>query len=345
MTDQSDYLWDPRSRVVDPQVVALESALQRFRFEPATFAAGARPVLSLWTRIRVPAVAAAMLLIGATTLLLRPAKWSVRAEGTVTVSNLPVTSSTRLRPGETLVTGDGSSASVKVGSIGEVRLGAGSVIRLESAEATGHRFSLERGEVHARIWAKPRFFEVATTRVRAVDLGCIYTLRVDERGAASLEVYYGAVELAGPQGSTFVPGGNAAVTDSSGQSVPWPLTSTPAFRTAAMVLSSGTPDSLALAALLGGADPRATITLWHLLPRVDVSMRTALVAGLAAIVAPPAGVSLSRVANLDANAMAAWEAALRPGWQAEPVTAWRKFLVKWGLSKPRALLTRPEGRS
>jgi hypothetical protein len=139
------------------------------------------------------------------------------AEGSVTVANVPVTSSTRLRPGDALVTGDGSSASVKVGSIGEVQLGAGSVIRLESADATGHRFALERGEVHARIWAKPRFFQVATARVRAIDLGCVYTLRVDERGAGSLEVYYGAVELVDARGTTFVPAGNAAGTDTTGQ--------------------------------------------------------------------------------------------------------------------------------
>ena len=345
MTDEAEYLWDPRSRNVDPQVAALEHALRRFRFESATPA----PILSRdpspWTRFRVPAVAAALLLIGATTLLLRPAKWSVKAEGSVTVANVPVSSSTRLRPGATLVTGDGSSARVKVGSIGEVELGAGSVIRLESADATGHRFELERGEVHARIWAKPRFFQVATARVRAIDLGCVYTLRVDEHGAGSLEVYYGAVELADPEGTTFVPAGNAAGIDGSGRSVPWPFTSTPAFRSAATVLSSGVRDSVAFAALLGGADERATITLWHLLPRVDVSFREPIATRLAALVPPPTGASLERVLELEAGSLAAWETALRPHWAAEPENAWRKFLIRWRLAKPRAVLTLPGGRS
>lgn len=345
MTDESEYLWDPRSRVVDPQVAALENALQQFRFEPA------RPVPILWrtpspwTRFRVPAVAAALLLTGATTLLLRPAKWSVHAQGSVTVANVPVTSSTRLLPGDALVTGNGSSARVKVGSIGDVQLGAGSVMRLESADATGHRFALERGEMHARIWAKPRFFQVATARVRAIDLGCIYTLRVDERGAGSLEVYYGAVELVDSQGTTFVPAGNAAGTDTTGQSLPWPLTSTPAFRAAATVLSSGASDSMALTALLGGADQRATITLWHLLPRVEASFRESIVGRIAALVEPPVGVSIADVVNLEARAMAAWEAALRPRWAAEPENAWRKLLIKWRLAKPLAVLTLPEGRS
>lgn len=345
MTDESEYLWDPRSRVVDTQVAALENALQRFRFEPATPVPILWRVPSIWTRFRAPAVAAALLLVGATTLLLRPAKWSVRAEGSVTVANVPVTSSTRLRAGDAVVTGEGSSAKVKVGSIGEVQLGAGSVIRLESADATGHRFALERGEVHARIWARPRFFQVATARVRAIDLGCVYTLRVDERGAGSLEVYYGAVELVDARGTTFVPSGNAAGTDTTGQTVPWPLTSAPAFRAAATVLSSGARDSLALAALLGGTDERATITLWHLLRRVDSAFREPIAARLAALVAPPTGVALDRVVSLDADALAAWEPVLRPRWEAEPANAWRKFLIKWRLAKPRAVLTLPEGRS
>jgi len=345
MTDEFDYLWDPRSRAVDPQVAALENALQRFRFEPAARAPILRQAPSPWRRFRAPAVAAALVLAGATTLLLRPAKWSVRADGSVTVANAPVTSSTRLRPGQVLATGDRSSARVKVGSIGEVQLGAGSVLRLESADATGHRFALERGEVHARIWAKPRFFEVATAHVRAIDLGCVYTLRVDERGAGSLEVYYGAVELVDPQGTTFVPAGNAAGTDTTGRSVPWPLTSTPAFRAAAMTLSSGGRDSLALAALLGGADEQASITLWHLLPRVDASFREPIATRLAALVAPPVGVAVDRVLNLDPSALSAWEAVLKPRWQAEPGNAWRRFLIKWRLAKPRAVLTLPEGRS
>lgn len=345
MTDESEYLWDPQSRVVDPPIAALEKSLQRFRFDAATPAPMHWRSPSRWTRFRAPAVAAAVLLAGVTTLLMRPAKWSVRAEGVVTVANARVTSSTRLRPGEVLVTGAGSAARVKVGSIGEVQLGAGSSMRLESADVTGHRFTLERGEVHARIWAKPRFFEVATARVRAIDLGCVYTIRVDERGAASVEVYYGAVELVDQQGTTLVPAGNAAGTDSSGGSVPWPLASTPAFRAAAVMLSSGARDNVALAALLGGADVRATITLWHLLPRVDPAFREPIAARLAALVPPPAGAAMEGVLRLDADAMSVWEGALRPHWDAEPGNPWRKFLIKWRLAKPRAVLTLPEGRS
>jgi hypothetical protein len=85
--------------------------------------------------------------------------------------------------------------------------------------------------------------------------------------------------------------------------------------------------------------------LWHLLHRVDSSFREPIVARLATLVAPPTGVTLDRVVSLDANALAAWEPVLRPRWEAEPGNAWRKFLIKWRLAKPRAALTLPEGRS
>jgi len=188
-------------------------------------------------------------------------------------------------------------------------------------------------------------FEVATARTRAVDLGCVYTLRVGARGETVLEVYYGAVELAGARGTTFVPAGNAAESDESGSSVPWPLASSPEFRASAKLLSSGAPDSAALAAVLGAADVKATITLWHLLPLVDSALRAPVVDRLAEVSPPPAGVVRERILALDRASLVAWEASLRPQWSAEPESAWRKFLVKWRLAKPRAVLSLPEGRS
>jgi hypothetical protein len=101
---------------------------------------------------------------------------------------------------------------------------------------------------------------------------------------------------------------------------------------------------MALDTLLAGADARRTITLWHLLPRVDSSFREAIAVRIASLVEPPAGVPLERVVALDIAAMAAWETALRPRWSVEPENAWRKFLIKWRLAKPRAVLTLPEAR-
>lgn len=340
MTDESDYLWNPNAGTRPPDVVSLEKALLRYRYQvPAVVH---RHDVSRLRRVRGPAVAAAALVIaGGLTLFLRPARWSVRAEGVVTVSDQAVDRKTRLRPGDLLVTGDGSSARVKVGSIGEVRVGPSSSIRLEAAELLENRFRLERGEMHARIWARPRVFEVATARARAIDLGCVYTLRVDENGDASIEVEYGAVEMVHDADTTLVPAGNAAGTDEAGRTVPWPVTSSPEFRQAATALSSGATDSASLAVLLAEPNERSTITLWHLLPRVDSTLRLVVARTIAAIVPPPTGLTVERAAALDPAALSAWEAVLEPHWSTESGGAFRRFLVRWRLVKPRAVLALP----
>ena len=40
--------------------------------------------------------------------------------------------------------------------------------------------ALDQGTIHARIWAPPKFFYVNTQAAVAVDLGCAYTLHVDD---------------------------------------------------------------------------------------------------------------------------------------------------------------------
>ena len=47
--------------------------------------------------------------------------------------------------------------------------------------ATGkNRLALHRGSLHAFIWARPGKFVVDTPSARALDLGCEYTINVDQ---------------------------------------------------------------------------------------------------------------------------------------------------------------------
>src|SRR5258708_2018912 len=52
---------------------------------------------------------------------------------------------------------------------------------------------LERGTIHAMIWAPPGEFLVGTPSALAVDLGCAYTLQVDDSGAGLLRTRMGWV--------------------------------------------------------------------------------------------------------------------------------------------------------
>ena len=64
----------------------------------------------------------------------------------------------------------------------------------------------------ARIWAPPRLFFVDTPSAVAADLGCAYTLEVDENGGSLLRVTSGWVALQLKDRESIVPAGAACET-------------------------------------------------------------------------------------------------------------------------------------
>lgn len=349
MTPAEEYLWDPDAEPVE-EIAVMERALAPYRLRPGVQRADAmqRPRGSVSATRRA---AYAVLLAAAAVLVVAVARtvwvarsappWSVALEGgSAMVSGRPLAAGHRLRAGEVLTLGPDARARVTVGRIGDVYLSPGSEVVLVDDAADGHRLVLRRGDLHARIWAPPRFFVVDTRWASAVDLGCIYTMRVDETGAGWLEVLYGSVELMGGGRRVLVPAGVGARMETGGPGIPWPLTTNRGFRAATERLALGAPDSAALATVLATADARATITLLHLLPRVAPAHRAPIVARMAELVPLPPGVGREAVLELRPEALRAWEPALRKRWPAEPDTPWRRFLVRWGLAKPVAVLQR-----
>src|SRR3989442_15242324 len=80
-------------------------------------------------------------------------------------------------------------------------------IRLVVAQADQHRMALERGKLEATTWAPPRLFIVETPSATAVDLGCKYTLEVQDDGSSLLHVTLGLVALDRNGHETIVPAG------------------------------------------------------------------------------------------------------------------------------------------
>jgi len=66
---------------------------------------------------------------------------------------------------------------------------------------------LERGTIHAVIWAPPGEFVVDTPSAVAVDLGCVYTLHVDDSGAGLLRTTMGWVGFKLNGQESFIPAG------------------------------------------------------------------------------------------------------------------------------------------
>ncbi len=169
-----------------------------------------------WRRFAVATAAACfVLLAGAAWFYFAPprAGWEVaRLSGVPLIDSERVDSKGRLAVGEWLETDDKSSAQIKVANIGHVEVDPNTRLRLVETRVTEHRLELQRGRLHARIWAPPRLFFVNTPSAVAADLGCAYTLEVDDRGGSRLHVTSGWVALEAGARDSIVPAGAACVT-------------------------------------------------------------------------------------------------------------------------------------
>ena len=139
--------------------------------------------------------------------------WEVaRVEGAPRVASGRMGDRGRLRVGEWLETDATSRAEIAVANIGQVEVEPNTRVRLVETRLTEHRLELERGTLHARIWAPPRLFFVNTPSAVAADLGCAYTLEVDDAGRGLLHVTSGYVALETGARESIVPAGAACLT-------------------------------------------------------------------------------------------------------------------------------------
>src|ERR1041384_3901306 len=148
-------------------------------------------IFARWPRMLAVSFAALVLacLVGGWFYLRPPVpSWEVaRLAGAPLVGRERIGRTGRLAVGEWLETDNNSRAQISVAQIGQVEVEPQTRIRLIETRPTEHRIELARGTVHARIWAPPRLFFVDTPSAVAADLGCAYTLEVDDEGRSLLD--------------------------------------------------------------------------------------------------------------------------------------------------------------
>jgi FecR protein/Putative zinc-finger len=245
--------------------------------------------------------------------------WQVqRLNGTPKIGSEGISTEGRLAVGEWLETDENSRAQIAVGSIGRVDIDENTRVRLLETQPTEHRLELARGKMSARIWAPPRLFFVDTPSAVAADLGCAYTLEVDDKGAGLLRVTSGWVALELRDRESIVPAGAACETRPGvGPGTPYFVDRPLAFRRA--LASFDFEDdpkarNAALGLLLGQSTARDSLTLWHLLPRVEGDDRVRVYEKLASFWPPPSGVTREGVLNLDEKMLQRWKENLEADW-------------------------------
>jgi putative zinc finger protein/FecR-like protein len=334
-----DSLWNDLEVLLDDQVGEHKIAHNK----PSRFGTG------IW-QPRFAAAAATLILavgLGAYWFYERESRpsWEVaRLDGSPLIGSDKMNDKSRLAVGQWLETDNVSRAKIQVGSIGQVEIDPNSRVRLLQTRPTEHRLELARGRMSAHIWAPPRLFFVDTPSAVAADLGCAYTLEVDDDGGSLLRVTSGWVALQLKDRESMVPAGAACATRRGiGPGTPYFEDASESFRQALFKLDFEPHDTEwskipALNQVLIEARPRDTLTLWHLLSRLEGTDRSLVYERLAALSPPPAGVTRDGVLQLDGQMLKAWKAALESTWSND--SGLRKAWIKvWtgALGKVRGL--------
>jgi hypothetical protein len=321
----TDYLWN-RSGDADPDVERLERALSVFAqaSPPPRLKLRAAPLSasSRWIGIALLAASVAIAAGGVIfAFRFRPVvpAWQVTKAG----------GQSSLFVGGWLETGESQRAAFNVADIGNVVVEPRTRLRLLDTRPGEHRLELLHGTLHATIWAPPNQFFVETPSTLAVDLGCAYTLSVDDEGVGLVSVLVGWVGFKWRDRESFIPAGSACATRPRiGPGTPYNERVSPAFREALATIdfSSGSPEVRnALTLVLSEATERDEVTLWHLLSRVPSVDRDRVFDRLAAFAVPPSGVTREGIRSGNKEMLDAWWDALGLG----STSLWRTWSQQW----------------
>ena len=336
-----DYLWDGTGEP-EPELRELEERLRPLRRVPPPPDWSAKPRRrSPWRFVPLAAAAVLALALGASVLRGPSARggWELRWLEGKSWSESRVVRQDTLAAGQWIET-RAARARLSVGpggdEIGEVQLEPRTRVGLLDPGEKRHRLSLARGVMHATIWAPPGNFVVDTPSAVAVDMGCRYTLEVDERGAGLLRVEAGWVGFEHRGLQSLVPAGASCATRTGiGPGTPSFETASPAFAAALEAIDFGPPGDArrtALGRVLDEARPRDALSLWHLLTRVEGEDRARVFDRLHALVPAPDGVTREGVLRGERAMRERWWDALGLGSS----EFWRMWTGAWSDPTPPA---------
>lgn len=304
----SDYLFD-KSGQPDPEVVALENALGPLRYKPRRAPRDRAPAM-------VALLAAAAVVVLAVLFLRRPSFEVARLEGAPTIHGAAMGARAKLAIGKWLETDDVSSARIKVADIGIIDVRPRSRLQLVETRRERHRIALDRGMISVHVNAPPRIFVVDAASVSAVDLGCAYTMAIDEASREiTLRVTSGQVSLEGHGRATVVRQGMSCVTHPrEGVGTPFSERSSKELRAALHRFDFEHGADAAAIEVMNASIPSDAPTLLFLLERVSPELRARVYARLAELSPPPPTVVRDDVLKLAPPSVSAWRNDLEAKW-------------------------------
>jgi FecR protein len=328
-----EYLWRGEGEP-DPEVERLERRLAVFRYHPTAFTKwpattqlhpAARPLRhTLRWRYTMVAACAAMVLAMAI-----PLAWysghrrQTHESGWIVSWNDSIPHA--LSRGQIIETDKHSAAHLSAAAVGKVEVDPSSRLRLLESSQGEHRLELERGGIHAFIWAPPRQFLVNTPSATTVDLGCQYSLKIAPDGTGRLRVETGWVAFEWQHRESFIPAGATCLTrPRRGPGTPF-FDDAPAELRQALSGFDKRGDNMDLQRALRAARPRDALSIWHLLTRTQGAQRSQVFARLSELVRVPPEVTPERILRGDPGAIDETWNALNLG----DTAWWRSWKQAW----------------
>lgn len=343
--ENDEYLWD-RSGKPDPEIQRIETLLAKYRHDlpvPVLPADAVRTRWALfplrWRLFPALAAAAAVALVAIAAFVIVRTKaspvvagWDAsRLAGSPRIGKTTITgTSSRLGVGQVLETDDQSRARLHASDVGQIEIEPSTRVRLLDMGATRKQIALDHGTINAYIWAPAGQFVVDTPSARTVDLGCAYSLHVDDSGAGIVRTWLGWVGFKLNGRESFIPAGAACATRPKvGPGTPYFDDATPSFRAALKKFDFEDATLQQRAAdldiVLTQARARDALTLWHLLSRVDEEQRGRVYDRLKEFVPPPDSVTREGVLRLDQPMLDLWWNQL--GF--DDIAVWRHWEHSW----------------
>lgn len=306
------YLWD-RSGPPDHAVTDLEQALG-----PLAFDARQRPLALPRHHHRrwpiVTALAASVIVAAGVWFFNWRLEWPAGRAWSGALASAVGSQPASLAVGQTLSVPTGSTATFDIARLGAMRIAAGTEMTLNATSSRRHQLQMSRGTVYVRVWSPPGRIKFETPAGEVIDLGCIFTLTIDDERRSHIRVETGWVQMANAYGETLVPAGSSTVmSPTSAPHVPVFDDADDGFRVAVRKLESDGIDvdvTGALDLIDRTARRRDVLTLLYLAVRERGVTRSRLLERAAALAPPPVGTAAETVGSIDDAAIWRWKGTL-----------------------------------
>ncbi len=314
----NEYLWD-RSGEPDAYVSHLESLLERYRFDQSIRVTARTPKLGWiwWTTVPATAIVLFIAYVALIPVLGQPGReWRVVARtGQPIVSGRAIIESGMLAAGGVVETNADSRAEIRAGRVGRIEVQPRSRVRLVSTGGGRHRLALDRGRIAAKLWSPPFTFGFTTPAAEVFDVGCAFTMDVDDRGTSTVRVTSGWVQLETADRQQLIPEGAVAIAE-AGKRIGTPFfdDASVAFKRALRAIDvdalSAAERRDVLATLLNEARRQDVYTLLRLNRDLTPPERGALYDRVAVLRPPPVGVTRDGILANNGTMLEAWRRTL-----------------------------------